>query len=71
LVASTHRAASVRPFEVLAGPDDGFAHETVIDCRWPFTLLKDEARAGNYKFRLSNDRMREVSLALVHGLQLA
>jgi hypothetical protein len=70
LVASTHRRDSVRPFEVLVGTADGFAHETVIDCRWPFTLLKDEVQAGNLKFTLSGDRMREVALGLVHGLQL-
>lgn len=70
LVASTQRAQGLRPFEVLTGEDDGFDHATIIDCRWPYTLRKAEVLAGDYKFTLSADRMREVSLALVHGLQL-
>lgn len=70
LVASTHRTDGRRPFEVLSGENDGFDHATVIDCRWPYTLRKAEVLAGDYKFTLSQDRMREVSLALVYGLQL-
>ena len=70
LVASTHRAESLRPFEVLCRQSDGFDHDTVIDCRWPFTLRKTEVTAGDYKFTLPQDRMHQVSLGLVHGLQL-
>jgi mRNA-degrading endonuclease toxin of MazEF toxin-antitoxin module len=70
VVASTHRSTGVRPFEVLSGAHDGFDHDTVIDCRWPFTLPKTQLIGGEYKFTLSKDRMREISLAIVHGLQL-
>lgn len=70
VVASTHRSQGVRPFEVLCGQADGFDHDTVVDCRWPFTLRKSEVAAGDYKFTLSQARMHQVSLGLVHGLQL-
>jgi mRNA-degrading endonuclease toxin of MazEF toxin-antitoxin module len=70
LVVSTLRSQGRRPFEVISGPNDGFDHDSVIDCRWPYTLQKAEVLGGDYKFTLPQDRMHEVSLALVHGLQL-
>lgn len=70
LVASTHRGGNLRPFEVLCGQGDGFDHDTVIDCRWPFTLRKAEITAGTYRFMLSQSRMHQVALGLVHGLQM-
>ena len=41
LIASTYNPARPpRPFEVLVGVAHGFDHDTVIDCRWPYTLPK-------------------------------
>lgn len=70
LVASTHRGGVVRPFEVLCGVQDGFRHETIIDCRWPFTVAKAKLVGGTFKMTLNSLRMRDVSLGLVNGLQL-
>jgi mRNA-degrading endonuclease toxin of MazEF toxin-antitoxin module len=70
LVASTLRmAGEPRPFEVHVDPTPtGFEEETVIDCRWPFTMQK--VHVDNYRFRLPADVMNDVSLALVRGLQM-
>lgn len=68
-VASTHRRSTVRPFEVLVGVVDGFAHDTVIDCRWPYTVPKSVLPAAP-EFRLTSSVMRSVSVALVVGLQM-
>ena len=70
LVASTHSGAPPRPFEVLVGTGDGFVHDTVIDCRWPFTMLKADLLTGTLETTLSTNRMHQVSVALVRGLQL-
>jgi hypothetical protein len=71
VIASTHDPARrPRPFEVLVGAAQGFDHETVIDCRWPYTLPKAWFKAAEYRFTLSPDVMREVSVALVVGLQM-
>jgi hypothetical protein len=71
LIASTHDPARPpRPFEVLVGAAQGFDHDTVIDCRWPYTLPKTWFNTAQYRFTLSPDVMREVSVALVVGLQM-
>jgi hypothetical protein len=71
LIASTYNPARPpRPFEVLVGTAHGFDHETVIDCRWPYTLPKTWFNAAEHRFTLSPDVMREVSVALVVGLQM-
>lgn len=71
VVASTNRRPAgrgKRAFEVDVGVADGFAHETIIDCRWPVTLQKSGLSTAS--FRLSAARMGEVSIALVLGLQM-
>jgi mRNA-degrading endonuclease toxin of MazEF toxin-antitoxin module len=72
VVCSTHRRTGrPRPFEVLVGTADGFEHDTIIDCRFPFTVSK-QIRGMDLRplFRLSPDVMLQVSEALVVGLQM-
>jgi mRNA-degrading endonuclease toxin of MazEF toxin-antitoxin module len=72
VVASTWRAESPEhaPFEVLMGSGDGFQHRSVVDARWPFTLLKKDIRRGTYKTTLAGTTMEAISVALVIGLGL-
>ena len=73
LVASTNRRTgvhSIRKFEVAVGTAEGFVHDTVIDCRWVYTLQKTDFPSGSYRFSLPKVTMESVSLALVFGLQL-
>ena len=70
-VASTNRrpaGRAKRAFEVDVGVAEGFQHETVIDCRWPYTMQKSDLSTP--AFRLSAAKMQEVSIALVSGLQM-
>ena len=71
VVASTWRRGSPRPFEVVMGTADGFLHDTVVDCRWPYTLPKAQVVSGRHMFTLPSTRMHQLSLALVRGLQLS
>lgn len=68
-IASTSRGAP-RRFEVLVGVYDGFNHDTVIDCRWVYTLAKSDLPPPQRQFRLSSEIMKKVSIALVVGLQM-
>lgn len=70
LVASTLRVGGPpRPFEVHVSAMGGqFPVDTVIDCRWPFTLHKSQV--NNYRFTLPRDIMERVSVALVSGMQM-
>lgn len=70
LLVSTWRLSTIRSFEVFVGPTDGFRSESVIDCRWPYTITKTRLSAGEYQFSLTKDVMERVSRALVHGLQM-
>lgn len=70
LVASSYEGGAIRPFEVLLGTDEGFDHETVIDGRWPFTLRKSDVLKGKRILKLTEERMHQVSVAIVKGLQL-
>jgi hypothetical protein len=73
VVASTDRrkpGQGLRTFEVAVGIGEGFSHDTIIDCRWPFTLEKSRLPQSNFKFRLSGAVMQSVSIALVSGLQM-
>lgn len=72
LIASTLRPPGrpARPFELIVDATDGFRHETVIDCRWPYTLEKSRVVAGEYLTRLSFNRMQQINLCLVHGLNM-
>jgi hypothetical protein len=73
VIASTDRrqlGQPLRQFEVSVGQTDGFAHETIIDCRWPYTLEKSYFQTSSFRFRLGTAKMAEVSVALVSGLQM-
>lgn len=71
LIASTYRAIDVRPFEVLIRGSEGFFNQdTVIDCRWPYTMTRDTLDKGKRMFTLSQKIMTEVNLGLVVGLQM-
>jgi len=72
VVASTYtrRASGLQPYEVLVGQSQGFLHDTVIDCRWVFTIQKTEAPPSTFRLRLPPDVMDDISAALVVGLQL-
>jgi mRNA-degrading endonuclease toxin of MazEF toxin-antitoxin module len=71
VVCSSLRAdpSRLRPFEVLVGQSEGFDHDTVIDCRWVYTVTKASLGSTRYT-RLSLARMNEISAALVVGLQM-
>jgi hypothetical protein len=69
VIASTHGGGSLRPFEVLVGSADGFHHDTVIDCRWVYTLAKSEVQ-GSVQFVLGPAVMHRIDVALVSGLQM-
>lgn len=71
VIASSDRGTGgVRPFEVLLDQQDGVDHDTIVDCRWPFTLPKSVIQRGELKTSLSPRRMHEISVALVAGLEL-
>ena len=71
VVASTRKNMSpLRPFEVLVGTAQGFHHDTLIDCRWPYTLTKDIVTSGTFLAQLDDHVMHRVSLALLRGLQM-
>jgi hypothetical protein len=58
-----------RAYEVLVGRSEGFDHDTMIDCRWVFTVQKRHLRAAEH-LPLPRAVMNQVSEALVVGLQL-
>jgi mRNA-degrading endonuclease toxin of MazEF toxin-antitoxin module len=58
-----------RAYEVLVGRSEGFDHDTMIDCRWVFTVQKRHLRAAEHP-PLPRAVMNQVSEALVVGLQL-
>jgi len=71
LVASTYRGDTPRPFEVLLpSATSEFKVDTVIDCRWPFTVKRADVEAMNQLFTLGHDVMELVDEALVVGLQM-
>ena len=70
VVCSTFRGQRVRAFEVLVGSQEGFDHDTVIDCRWPRTISKDLPGMASPITHLTPDAMTQISEALVVGLQM-
>lgn len=71
--SSPHRIAEqegARPFEVLLDEQDGVDHDTIVDCRWPFTLPKRVIERGELKTTLSPQRMHDIAVALAAGLEL-
>ena len=71
VVCSTLRHNNpMRPFEVKVGQTEGFDHDTVIDCRWPRTILKSLPGMAYPMFTLPVSIMDDISEALVVGLQL-
>jgi mRNA-degrading endonuclease toxin of MazEF toxin-antitoxin module len=70
VVCSTLRnARAPRPFEVLVDQRHGFDHETIIDCRWVFTVQMRHLRTPEHP-PLPPDVMQQISEALTYGLQL-
>lgn len=59
-----------RPFEVLLDRQDGLDHDTIVDCRWPFTLPKRVIERGELKATLDPGKMHQISVALIAGLEL-
>src|SRR5690349_10589563 len=71
VVASSDRGTGgIRPFEVLLDQQDGLDHDTIVDCRWPFTLPKRTIERGELKITLGPGRMHEISVAITAGLEL-
>ncbi len=71
VVASSDRGTGgIRPFEVLLDRQDGLDHDTIVDCRWPFTLPKRIIERGELKATLGPGRMHAISMAIVAGLEL-
>ena len=72
VIASSLRPPGRRPrqYEVVVGQPEGFQHDTVIDCRWPYTLRKQEVTAGRLLTTLPPGVMERVNVALVAGLQM-
>ena len=73
VIASTRRPDYMpRAFDVVVQPEGGqFSVETVIDCRWPYTLPKTWFPEGSLRFTLPPSVMRAISLALVVGLEIS
>jgi len=71
VISSSDRGTGgARPFEVLLDQQDGVDHDTIVDCRWPFTVPKGLLERGEYKVTLSPERMHQISVALVAGLEI-
>lgn len=71
LVASSDRSTSIRPFEVLVKASEGaFDKDTIIDCRWPYTITRARLEKGKHLFTLPSSVMTEINLGLVVGLQM-
>src|ERR1019366_1220908 len=53
VIASTDRRSpgqNLRPFDVAVGTAEGFSRDTIIDCRWPYTLQKARLPLGSFQF---------------------
>lgn len=70
IVASTYHGDPLRPSDVLFGAAEGFDHDSVVDCRWPYTVLKSSIASGTYKFTLTPASMKRIALGLANGLQM-
>jgi mRNA-degrading endonuclease toxin of MazEF toxin-antitoxin module len=66
---SLKRPRPKRPYEVLVGAGEGFDNETVIDCRWVFTVQKRHLHIPKQR-PMPPQVMDEISVALTVGLQL-
>jgi len=72
VVASTDRrnGRPLRDYEVSCGSADGFDHDTLIDCRWVFTMPRDEVISGGFITTLSPMVLARIDAALLVGLQI-
>lgn len=70
VLASSDQGSPRRAHEVFVDTDDGFDRDTVIDCRWVFTIPKRHFGPETLQALLSPAVMREISIALVVGLQM-
>ena len=71
VIASSDRRGGtpLRAFEVSVGPDHGFDHDTIIDCRLVYSLSRERFPAEP-ALVLSSDVMEEIDTALIVGLQM-
>lgn len=71
LIASSLRSEDIRPFEVVVRQtESSFKADTVIDCRWPYTMTRARLEKGKFLFTLPDKIMAEINLGLVVGLQM-
>jgi hypothetical protein len=59
-----------RSFEVRLDEEDGFPHPTIVDGRWVYTTLRTRLTNADYLCTLRTDRMGDISVAILIGLQL-
>jgi mRNA-degrading endonuclease toxin of MazEF toxin-antitoxin module len=69
IASSKKEPGPPRAFEVEVGTAEGFQRPTIINCRAVYTLPKDEI-GTNFKFKLPQNVMEEVDIALTEGLQM-
>jgi hypothetical protein len=73
LLASSDRRTAGQPlraFEVSVGVAEGFSKPTILDCRWVWTRMKTDFSPSSHRFRLPAAVRKQISVALVAGLQM-
>lgn len=72
LASSDNRTMNepLQPYEVSVDTSHGFHHDTLLDCRWVFSLAQSRFSPTTFRFSLPDVVMNEVSVALVVGLQI-
>lgn len=70
IVSTLRRPGPARPFEVYVGQSEGFAHDSVVDGRWVWTVPRVHVRAGRHVATLSEATMGQVAEAIAVGLDL-
>lgn len=74
VIANTDRRKLPRrpahPYEAELGVVDGFAHDTLIDCRWVPVKTWDELQKAQFLLTLNEGAMRRIDRAIYEGLQL-
>ncbi len=72
VLASTDKSAgrALREFEVRVGWDEGFVHDSVIDCRWIYSFPKSLFHPADRVTTLDAPTMQQVNISVAKGLQL-
>jgi hypothetical protein len=60
----------LQAFEVSVGPEHGFHEDSLIDCRWVFSLALVRFNLGTWRFALYPFNLEEISDALMIGLEI-